>query len=382
MKEQMGRRAFAKLLGVIAGGAALPRTTNAAAPPLAPQNSPVLGQEMILLNSNENPYGPCQRARDALWQSQHVAGRYPDDVETKVAEAIARLHNVGTEQIVLGCGSTENLRLADMAFLSPGKNVVACEPTFEAVMRYARITQAEAIAVPQTADFCHDLPAMAAACNDKTALVYICNPNNPTGTIVSRDELAAFIPRVPSRAMIIIDEAYHHFVEDPGYASAQSFMRRHPNVIIVRTFSKIFGMAGLRLGYTISTPEAAAAMRAHQFSSNVNAAVGEAALASLSDPNHVPNLRHVINGTRSWLCAEFERDGRRYIPSHTNFVMMHIGTDVTPVIEAFARQNIAVGRKFPRMDNWLRVSLGTRAEMEMFLSALRQIAPATRAQAA
>ena len=213
--------------------------------------------DAILINSNENPYGPSQRARDAMWESQHVAGRYPDDVETRVAEAIARMHNVGTEQVVLGCGSTEILRLADMAFLSAGKNVVACDPTFEAVLRYARATQAEGIQVPQTADYRHDLPAMAAACNEKTGLVYICNPNNPTGTIVSRDELAAFIPRVPSTAMIMVDEAYHHFVEDASYATAQSFMRRHPNVFIVRTFSKIYGLAGLRLGYGVASVEMA-----------------------------------------------------------------------------------------------------------------------------
>lgn len=381
----LNRRAFAKFLGAMAGAAALPRSgANAsAAPRTAPMPAPQMpGGDVILINSNENPYGPSQRARDAMWQSQHVAGRYPDDVETRVAEAIARLHNVGTEQVVLGCGSTEILRLADMAFLSAGKNVVACDPTFEAVLRYARATKAEGIQVPQTADFRHDLPAMAAASNDKTGLVYICNPNNPTGTIVSRDELAAFIPRVPSTAMIMVDEAYHHFVEDASYATAQSFMRRHPNLFIVRTFSKIYGMAGLRLGYAIASAEAAEAMRSHQFSSNVNAAVGEAALASLADPNHVANSRKVNNDLLRWLHRELDRDGRRYIPSHTNFAMIHIGNDVTPVIEAFARKNIYVGRKFSRMEQWLRVSIGTREEMEKFLAALREIVPVSAAKAA
>lgn len=349
------------------------------APPHAPQNS---GSDAILINSNENPYGPSQRARDAMWQSQHIAGRYPDDAETKITEAIARLHNVDTNQVVLGCGSTEILRMADMAFTGPEQNVVACQPTFEAVLGFTRVTKAEGIQVPQTADFRHDLTAMAAACTEKTGMVYVCNPNNPTGTIVSRDELAAFIPRVPSHVKIMIDEAYFHFVEDPGYSTAQSFIRSYPNVFIVRTFSKIYGMAGLRLGYSISTPEVAAAMRRHAFFSNVNATVAEAALASLEDAGHVPNMRKVNNDLRRWLCAEFEKDGRRYIPAHTNFVMVHTGMDATPLIEAFAKRNIFIGRKFAKMEDWLRISMGTRAEMEAFLAAFREIVPATRAQAA
>jgi histidinol-phosphate aminotransferase len=376
MTTSMNRRAFARVLGMAAGVAALPRVGRAAAPPQDAADG------MILLNSNENPYGPSQRARDAMWESQRVAGRYPDDVETRVLEALARAHDVAPAQIVLGCGSTEILRLADMAFLAPGKNVVACDPTFEAVLRYAQATQAEPVRVPQTADFRHDLPAMAAACNDKTGLVYVCNPNNPTGTIVSREELAAFIPRVPRTAMILLDEAYYHFVEDAAYASGFGWLRRHPNLMVVRTFSKIYGMAGLRLGYSISSPEAAAALRAHQFSSNVNAAVGAAAVASLADAGHVAQMRSALNGTRRWLCAELEKDGRRYIPSHTNFVMIHTGQDAAALLDAFAQRNIAVGRRFTRMEDWLRVSIGTRPEVEAFLAALREIVPVAAPRAA
>jgi len=381
MSEFLNRRAFAKFLGALTGSLALPRTAAAGlAAPLAPQNQSVT--DAILINSNENPYGPSQRARDAMWQSQHVAGRYPDDVDGKVTEAIARLHNVGAEQVVLGCGSTEILRMADMAFTGPDRNVVACQPTFEAVLGFTRVTKAEGVQVPQTADFRHDLAAMAAACNEKTGMIYVCNPNNPTGTIVSREELAAFIPRVPAHVKIMIDEAYFHFVEDAGYASAQSFIRNHPNVFIVRTFSKIYGMAGLRLGYSISAPDVAEAMRRHSFFSNVNATVGEAAVASLEDANHVPRMRQVNNDLRRWLCAEFEKDGRRYIPAHTNFVMVHTGSDASPLIEAFAKRGIFIGRKFAKMENWLRITIGTRPEMEAFLAAFREIVPVSRAQAA
>ena len=391
MTPSLDRRSFAKFLGVLAGTASLPRAAHAAGASKLPAPSAEaavfpepqrLPEQPILINSNENPYGPSQAARDAFWRAQDVAGRYPDDVEDRVAQAIAQLHGVGAEQVVLGCGSTEILRLADMAFLAPGKTLVACDPTFEAVLRYARATRAEAVQIPQTPDFRHDLPAMAAACNERTGMVYVCNPNNPNGTIVSRDELAAFVAKIPSTTMVMVDEAYFEFVEDASYGSAQSLMRRHPNVFIVRTFSKIYGMAGLRLGYSISSAAAASAMSAHQFSSNVNAAVGEAALASLADARLVPHARKVNNDLRNWLCAEMEKEGRRCLPSHTNFLMIHVGYDVTPVIEAFARRNIFVGRKFSKMEHWLRVSIGTREEMEAFVAALREIVPAKMARAA
>src|SRR5262249_54778968 len=153
--------------------------------------------------------------------------------------------------------------MADMAFLTSGKNVVVCQPTFEAVLGYARATHADPVQIMQTADFRHDLPAMAAACNSNTGLVYVCNPNNPTGSIVTKDELGAFFAKVPTTATILVDEAYHHFVEDPRYSSAFDWFGKQPNLVICRTFSKIYGMAGMRLGYAVGPKEKIDAMRMH-----------------------------------------------------------------------------------------------------------------------
>jgi histidinol-phosphate aminotransferase len=375
----LSRRQFATRLGAAAGAALLAQHLTPAAEGRQP---PGVGDDVIQLNSNENPYGPSVRAREAMTKSQAVAARYPDALEDAVIEAIARHHSVKPENIVLGCGSGEILRLADMAFLSPEKNVVVAEPTFEAVLSYNRVTRAEPVKVALTADHRHDLPRMAAACNDRTGLVYVCNPNNPTGTIVSRDELAAFIAAAPKSAVILIDEAYHHFVEDSRYASAFEWWGKSPNVIIVRTFSKIYGMAGMRLGYAACSPENARALRAHAIQNNSNASVLEAALASINDPDHVPRFKRMMNDTRRWLTRELERDGRRYIPSETNFVMVDVGQDVQPLIPKFREKKILVGRKFPSLGNWMRISIGSPDEMRAFMAALREIVPAGAAKAA
>jgi histidinol-phosphate aminotransferase len=316
-----------------------------------------------------------------MTRSQAVAGRYPDAAERATVEAIARHHGVGPDRIVLGCGSSEVLRLCDAAFLGPGRTVVAAEPTFEAVLHYAKVTKAEPVTVPLGADFRHDLPAMARACDARTGLVYVCNPNNPTGTIVSGDELLAFLETVPTTATVVVDEAYHHFVEAPAYRSAVPMVDRFPNVVVARTFSKIYGMAGMRLGYAVTSAANADRLRAHASWSNANAAVLAAARASLADEALVARQREKLNGTRRWLLAQLAGDGRRTIPSETNFVMVDAGGDVKPLIEALAARGIRVGRRFAALSTWLRVTIGTPEETRAFLEAFRAVAPARAAAA-
>src|SRR5262245_345818 len=186
------RRDFARVLGASVGASLVATLPSAAATGHA---EPQPGD--VRIDSNENPYGPSARALEAMGRARDGAARYPDAAEDRVTEALARLHGVAPENVLLGCGSGEILQMADMAFLPPGSCVVAAEPTFEAVLAYARVTRAEPLKVPLTSDHRHDLPRMAAACGPGTGLVYVCNPNNPTGTIVTRPELAAFLESVP-----------------------------------------------------------------------------------------------------------------------------------------------------------------------------------------
>jgi histidinol-phosphate aminotransferase len=369
----VSRRHFALSLGAVLG-TAVARPSGAAAAP-----EPAAGTSVVDLSSNENPYGPSPGALEAMTRSQAVAGRYPDAAEKETIEAIARLHGVGADRIVLGCGSSEILRLCDAAFLGSGRTVVAAEPTFEAVLHYAKVTRAEPVKVPLTPDFRHDLPAMARACDARAGVVYVCNPNNPTGTIVTGDELLAFLAQVPPTTVVVVDEAYHHFVEAPAYRSALETIDRFPNVVVARTFSKVYGIAGMRLGYAVASAANAEALRAHAAWSNVNVAVLAAARASLADEGLVARQRERLNGTRGWLAAELARDGRRSIPSETNFVMIDAGGDVKPLIAAFEARGIRVGRRFAAMPTWLRVTIGTPEETRAFLAAFREI---VRARAA
>jgi histidinol-phosphate aminotransferase len=372
------RRDFSRALGSLAVAFTAPRFP----PRLDDRHLRSAPPNAIHLNFNENPYGPSPKALAALDECGQVASRYPGSVEIELTDALAKKYNVSRENIALGCGSTEILRCVDMAFLAPGKNIVAAQPTFEAVLEYAKITRAEPVTIPLSADHRHDLPKMAAACTSKTGVAYVCNPNNPTGTIVWRDELASFIHAVPASTLILIDEAYFDFADDPRYISAVEWIATNPNVLIARTFSKIYGMAGMRLGYAIGAKETIARIREQSLQDNTNAAVLAAGLASLSDAANISSCREKLNGTRAWLCGELAKDGRSFVPSQANFVMIDMHTDVRPFIDQFAARNILVGRRFPSMSNFLRVTIGTQQETETFVAALREIAPAGASKAA
>jgi histidinol-phosphate aminotransferase len=371
------RRTLAGALGAVAGATLFDTRLGRMAAQAAIRRG--MPDDAILLNSNENPYGPSAKALEAASRSGAVANRYPDSLEDEARQAIAKHHGVATDRIVLGCGSSEILQMADLAFTSPERPAVVAEPTFEAVLTYARAIQAPGVKVPLTADFRHDLPKMAAACDAKTGLVYVCNPNNPTGTIVTGDELSAFVDKVPASATILVDEAYHHFVEDPRYRTACDLIERHPNVVVARTFSKIYGMAGLRLGYAVGSTEKIAALARFASFSNANSTVLSAAIASLAEPDLVARQRKALNDARRWLAAEMKRQGRRTIPSETNFMMIDVGGDVAPIIAEFRKKKILVGRKFPSLPTWLRITIGKPKEMEAFAAALIEIVPAKAA---
>jgi histidinol-phosphate aminotransferase len=377
------RRDFSRVLSqTLAAALAAPNLSSLAPHPLdAPQTKPMPAGP-IRLNFNENPYGASAKARAALADCAALSNRYPDEAYRQVIAALAQKFNVKPENIILGCGSTEILRAADDAFLDPTRNVVAAAPTFEAVLDYARVLHSNAVLIPLTSDYRHDLPKMAAACTSKTGVAYICNPNNPTGTIVTRDELAAFVQAVPPTTLIVVDEAYYHLADDRRYSSALEFIPAYPNVIVARTFSKIYGMAGMRLGYAIGAKEPIARLHAELLQDNGNAAVLQAALASLADNDHVATCRAQLNATRQWLCTELTKDSRPFIPSQANFVMLDLGAEVRPIIEQFRARNVIVGRRFASMPNFLRVTIGTQPETEAFLATLREIAPANPARAA
>lgn len=339
--------------------------------------------DAIRINFNENPYGPCPRALAALDTCGPIAARYPDSAYFALTDELARKHDVKRENIALGCGSTEILCIADEAFVGPGKHLVTADPTFEAVIEYVNAAHGAAVKVPLTKDHRHDFDAMAARCTSQTGLVYVCNPNNPTGTIMTRDEVAAFVKRVPKSTIILVDEAYFDFATDPSYGTAIPLIAEHPNVMVSRTFSKVYGMAGMRLGYAVGAKETIERLRPYNLQPfNGNAAVLSAARASLGDKDHIDECGRRMNATRDWMCSELTKQGRKFIPSQANFVMIDVNTDVGPVGEAFRAKKILVGRRFPAMPTFLRVSIGTRPQMDQFMAALAEIVPVKSSTAA
>jgi histidinol-phosphate aminotransferase len=327
----------------------------------------------IRLNFNENPYGPGAKVAAAITRSEGDAMRYPDEAYSELQKEIAALHKVAPEQIIVGFGSTEVLRAADVAFLGGDKNVVAAAPTFEAVLDYARVMRAPAVRVPLTLDARHDLPVMAAQCTSRTGIVYVCNPNNPTGTIVTRKEMQQFFDQVPKTTMILMDEAYHHFVDSPNYASATEWLDKLPNLVVARTFSKVYGLAGMRIGYGIGDKPVIAAMREQLLQDNNSSAGIAAARVALQDQAHVAECRSRINGSRAWLMKQLKGLGCKVTDSQANFLMVDMGSDVGPIIAKFRERGILVGRKFPSMATWLRVTIGTQEETAAFMKAFREI---------
>ena len=367
--QPISRRRFAGLLGLgVASTALRPLPAMAAAPaPAAALDG------LVRLSSNENPYGPPPAAFDAMRQALDLVWRYPDEVADELANELARLHGVGTDQVALGNGSSEILKLCAAAFTGPGRPVVMASPTFEAIGRYTRTAGGDVLTVPLTADHRHDLPKMLEAAR-YAGLVYVCNPNNPTGSVTP--DLRGFLARVPAGTAVLIDEAYHHYsegVEGSGYESAIPRLAENPNLIVARTFSKIYGMAGLRCGYAVARPEMIDRLRFHQGWDTLNCQALVAARAALGDSAHLERSRRLNRETRDWVTGELAARGLTSIPSHTNFLMTDLKRDVGPVIDGLRERKVQVGRRFSALPTHLRVTVGTRPQMERFLGALSEV---------
>ncbi len=398
--RSISRRRFGQLIG--AGAAfAVARSSSLANSlstngPWVPASRFSTAAGVVRLSSNENPYGPSPMALKAMTDAFSLAWRYPDEHADLLIETLAKINGVNRDQILLGDGSGEILKLCAAAFTGPltagndrtvalarptrggalkfipgrGKLIVA-DPTFEAILNHANINQAEVVKVPLTSSFSHDLTKMLSAASE--GLVYICNPNNPTASITPKNEVREFIGKVPRQTMILVDEAYFHYADSSDYETVIPMIKDHPNLIVARTFSKIYGMAGLRCGYCIAQPETIQRMRPHQTWDSMNIMALAAAIASLNDAGQVANGRRMNSQTKMFLSGELKAMGYKHIPSQANFLMIDVRRPVRPMIQALAQKGVQVGRVFPALPNHMRVTIGKRPEMETFLTAFREI---------
>ena len=367
----LSRRDFARLLG--AGAAAVvvrPRFSFAKSTQSAATSLAEAG--IVRLSANENPYGPSPKAFQAITDSFALACRYPDEHNNVLIDKLAKLNGVNHDQVLLGDGSGEILKLCAETFTGPqnGK-LVAADPTFEAILNNASANGAEVVKVPLTSSFQHDLPKMRDSA--KAGLIYVCNPNNPTASITLKTELRDFIATAPSQTMILVDEAYFHYADSPDYESVIALVKDHPNLIVSRTFSKIYGMAGLRCGYCVAHKEPIDRLRRNQMWDSVNCMALAAAIASLDDLDHVPNGQRLNREAKTFVTSELDKMGYEQIPSQANFIMFDCKRPVVPLIQAMKEHKVHVGRLFPSLPNHMRLTIGKKTEMESFVSAFKQV---------
>ncbi len=359
----ISRRTLLERLGVGALGAAAARQL-AFAEGSAPVASP--SKEFIRLHRNESAHGPSRDVLAAIRDAASQSARYPDAAAASLRRKLAVIQGVPVDRVVLGCGSTEVLHMALDAFASRGRTVLAARPTFETVAQLARRTGSHIVDVPLAKDYSHDLQTMRDRVDAHTGLVYICNPHNPTGRLTKRQDIDALLERLPDSVHVVLDEAYHDFVGHS--ADYRSLIDRtdDPRVIVTRTFSKIHGLAGLRIGYGIAAAPTAAIMGAHASSNDINIVAARAAEAALGDPEYVRALVDTIEDERQEFLNQANARMLRSIDSLTNFVMLNTGRRSTQVVDHFAQHRILVAGPVSGFDTYIRVSLGTPAEMREF----------------
>lgn len=373
----------AATFGYVAGREANPHAQSAR--PSSVTLSPAMSARVaeydaaVKLASNENPWGPLDSVMQAMngaWKYSYRYG-YPDG---GVLEAIAAHHGVSPEHILLGAGSAEILDVVAWTFLQNGRKVLGFEPTYNSVFALATSLKTEAIRLQLGSDYSQSIPALIAAARRhqrELGFIYLCNPNNPTGMVVTKSEIAQLVDGLPQDLPVLIDEAYFHYVEDPNYGTALPHVLDGRRVIISRTFSKIFGIAAMRLGYAIAPPDLINAMRPHSEAS-INALVKWGAVAGLQDTAGQQRVKDRTLQIKKRTVASVKALGYEVLPSEANYFMVGIRRDVRPVIEEFKKRGILVGRPFPPMMQHLRVSVGNDEEMDRFLAAFKEIFPASR----
>ncbi len=336
--------------------------------------SPSAEEHLIKLNSNESPYGISENVRQAIIGSTNQSNRYPQGQYFKLKELIAEREKISPDNIILGAGSTEIMTTLIHLYGVRGETLVA-EPTYFDFVFYAENVDCPLHSVPLNNNFEHDLQAMELHITQNTSLIYICNPNNPTGSITPGNKLRSFCKRASQKVPVVVDEAYHEYVEDESYASMIDLVREGKNVVITRTFSKIFGLAGLRVGYGIARPGIIKELEKIERNFAPVAWLSlNAALASYKNVEFTQYAREKNKEVKSYLYQELERLDLFYVPSHTNFVLFRVNRDSQEMFKEFEDRNVLIRAFNFNGDNWIRVSLGTLEEMQAFVSVLTDIA--------
>jgi histidinol-phosphate/aromatic aminotransferase/cobyric acid decarboxylase-like protein len=366
VRRGFSRRNFGRIAAMITAGASLPFYNEPALAQLSKVNAP---PDAVLINANENPLGPCKEAREAVANMIQHGGRYRYSEGDKVQEILAEQEGVKLPYVRIFAGSSGPLHQAVLAFTSPTRPFVTCDPGYEAGERAARNFGVPVVRVPLLKDksYAHDVKAMAAV--PAAGLIYLCNPNNPTGTLTPADDIRWLAENLPKGAILMVDEAYTHIAGAPFHSG---LVAKDKDVVILRTFSKIYGMAGLRAGAAIARPDLLD--KISLYSSTMMPITGMAAAsASLQAKYVIPERRKLIGDVREDTFSFMEKNNYSYVRSQSNCFMVDCKRNPREVIEGMRKENVFIGRVWPSWPTHVRISIGTQDEMNKFKTAFKKV---------
>jgi histidinol-phosphate aminotransferase len=365
----VSRRGFGKTLGALA-------VASAAGGESVLAQRGVVGAApdgTIWLNANEHPDGPCPASMMLMASAMGVSGRYHYQEFPDFYNVVARAEQFDASQLIVGAGSTEILHMALEAFTSPTKPLIVIDPTFEFPGEVAKAAGHPVISVPLRKDYAADVKRIAEEAGKAQAgLIYLCNPNNPTASITPKEDIAWLVSNIPPGVVLMVDEAYLHFADSPKVETALGHVRAGKNVLVARTFSKIYGMAGLRIGTGYAKPELIKQMAPYR--NNVISYVSaRAVLGALADTELVPSRRRKMSASRASLCAWLKENKLNYIEPHANFMMIDVGRPAPQVISKMLAKGVAIGRPFPTYPNMVRVTIGSDQDMVAFRKSFLEV---------
>ncbi|GAB6990292.1 histidinol-phosphate transaminase [Paenibacillus pini] len=329
-------------------------------------------KEVIKLASNENPFGASPLVKEAIIKEIDNISLYPDGGAVELTKDLAQYLGVQPNQIIFGCGSDEIIALITRAFFVTGDETIMADTTFSVYKSNADIEGAVTIEVPLK-EGKHDLEAMLSSVSERTKVIWVCNPNNPTGTIVSKDELIAFLDQVPAEVMVVLDEAYFEYVTDHTYPDSTKLLSKYANLVVLRTFSKIYGLASLRIGYGVGQPEVIKLINQVREPFNTSRVAQAAAKVALADQAYVESCRKSNAEGIIQLQAEFDRLGLTYFPAHGNFIMVKVNRPGAEVFEALLRKGVIIRTGQAKYPEYIRVTVGSQDQNKAFIHALEQV---------
>lgn len=367
------RRGFLGALGVASIGPGI-KLSAGVSPGLRFSEAKETEPAVLQLHRNESPYGlPPSSIRAIHELAESKSPRYPMEESSALAEVIAKRLGVAKEQVLLGCGSVEILKMATETFCSPSGAAIIAEPTFEAVAAYCPLAHARSVKIALTPDYKHDLPKMLYAATLVGGLIYLCNPSNPAGTFVHKQEVEKFVRSIPSGVILLVDEAYYDYADTPEYESCLRYVKEGLPILVSRTFSKVYGMAGLRIGFGVGHKDLIKRMSERRLAPNPNQLAIAAALSALNEDDFRTRVRTLNVQVRNNLCDELRTMGLGFIPSQANFLMIDLGRPAQPVIDALKERRVLVGRMFSSLPHHIRVTLGSENEMKLFMKEFREV---------